>query len=129
MLAVDTNVVVRYVVGDDVRQAERARGLIDGESVFIPTSVVLETEWVLRSIYNFGVAEIVRAIRTLAGQPTVTLEHPALVQTALGWAEAGIEFADALHMAASGRCAAFVSFDQDLAKIAKRVGALEVQSL
>ncbi|MGQ0533272.1 MAG: type II toxin-antitoxin system VapC family toxin [Caulobacteraceae bacterium] len=127
MLAVDTNVIVRYIVGDDSRQADRARALIDGEQVFIPTSVVLETEWVLRSIYRFDVAGIMRAIRTLAGQPTVTMEQPVVVQTALGWAESGVEFADALHIAASGRCAAFVSFDQDLANISKRVGALQVR--
>jgi predicted nucleic acid-binding protein len=127
MLAVDTNIIVRYVVGDDACQASQARALIDGEDVFIPMSVVLETEWVMRSVYGFAIAEIARALRTLAGQPTVTFEQPLIVSTALGWAEQGLDLADALHLAAARECAAFVSFDADLAKAAKRVGALAVR--
>ena len=128
MLAVDTNVVVRYVVGDDPRQAEQARALVDGEDVFISTSVVLETEWVLRKVYGYAFPVIAKALRTLAGQPTVTLEHALVVRTALAWADAGIEFADALHMAASRHCSAFVSFDRDLAKIAKSVADIPVRA-
>ncbi len=48
MLAIDTNVIVRYLVADDREQARRARELIDGGRVFIATTVLLETEWVLR---------------------------------------------------------------------------------
>jgi predicted nucleic-acid-binding protein len=127
MLAVDTNVLVRYIVADDARQAERARTVIDGEDVFIPTSVILEVEWVLRSTYGFAFAAVADAVRTIAGQPTVTLEAPLVVQTALGWSEAGVDFADALHMAASQHCEAFVSFDRDLIKSGKRARTLEVR--
>jgi predicted nucleic-acid-binding protein len=127
MLAVDTNVVVRYVVGDDRRQAEQARAVIDGEAVFIPLSVILETEWVLRSAYGYPFQRIAAALTTLAGQPSVTLEQPLVVRTAIGLAEHGIDFADALHLAASQHCAAFVSFDRDLAKAAKNAGAMNVR--
>lgn len=128
MLAVDTNIVVRYVVEDDPRQAEKARALIDGEDIFVPTSVVLETEWVLRTVYGFAFPAIARALRTLAGQPSVTLEQALVVRTALAWAEAGVDFADALHMAASRHCTSFVSFDRDLAKIANRVADIPVRA-
>ena len=44
VIAIDTNVVVRFVVNDDREQAGRARALIDGEEVFVATTVLLETK-------------------------------------------------------------------------------------
>jgi predicted nucleic-acid-binding protein len=128
MNAVDTNLVVRYVTGDDARQSSLARKLIDGGPVFVTTSVVLETEWVLCSVYGFSLPEIVEPLRTLAGQPTVTLEQPLVVHTAMTWAEQGMDLADAIHIAASRHCAAFITFDRDLVKSAKDVADLPVQA-
>lgn len=51
MTALDTNVVVRFLVNDDDQQAQRARALIAAGNVHIPPTVLLETEWVLRSAY------------------------------------------------------------------------------
>ena len=62
MLAIDTNLIVRYLVGDDPGQAARARRLIDNNDVFICTTVLLETEWVLRSVYGFSAARCARAL-------------------------------------------------------------------
>jgi hypothetical protein len=45
MLAIDTNLIIRYLVGDDLGQAARARRLIDNNDVFVCTTVLLETEW------------------------------------------------------------------------------------
>ena len=126
MHAVDTNIVVRYVTGDDPRQSPRAKALIDGGPIFVPTTVILETEWVLRTLYRLSAAEITAAIRTLAGQPTVTLEQPMLVRTALEWSESGVDLADALHLASSHHCESFASFDRSLAKAAKRVTDLPI---
>jgi predicted nucleic acid-binding protein len=53
MLAIDTNVVVRYLTGDDPDQAAKARRIVDGEAVLVTTTVLLETEWVLRGAYGF----------------------------------------------------------------------------
>ena len=56
MAALDTNVLVRYLVADNAKQYKAARDLFDGaesdEVHFIPVSVVIELEWVLRSLYN-----------------------------------------------------------------------------
>ena len=52
MLAIDTNVIVRYLTGDHPQQARKARTLIESEHVFVCTTVLLETEWVLRSVYG-----------------------------------------------------------------------------
>ena len=55
MLAIDTNVVVRYLTDDHPGQSPRARGLIDGQAVFVAVTVILEVEWVLRSVTHWRV--------------------------------------------------------------------------
>ena len=74
MRAVDTNVVVRFLTGDDQRQAARARAVIGHEPVFISQSVVLETEWVLRAVYDLPPDRIIAALRALAGLPDMSIE-------------------------------------------------------
>lgn len=128
MLAVDTNVVVRIVTRDNLRQAERARMLVERNDIFVSTTVILETEWVLRSVYNFDTAQIGTAVRSFAGLPRVTLEDPQIVSQALDWAGHGLDFADALHMARAKDCDAFVTFDEPLARAAKKAGAMEVRA-
>lgn len=127
MLAVDTNLLVRYVTRDDAGQAARAKRLIDRDEIFVATTVLLETEWVLRSIYRFSRAEIAMAFRLFAGLPRVTLEDPVLTFQALDWLEGGMDFADALHLTKADSCEAFVSFDRRLAAAARRVGAVAVR--
>jgi predicted nucleic-acid-binding protein len=53
VIALDTNLVVRLLTRDDHAQALRARALIEAGAAFVPRTVVLETEWVLRTIYRF----------------------------------------------------------------------------
>lgn len=122
MLAVDTNVVVRYLTGDHPQQSPRARALIDGEQVFAGVTVIMETEWVLRSAYEYRPADIVRALRAFAGLPTVTIEDGAIVAAALDLAEQGMDFADALHLGRAAHCSGFASFDRKLVTTAKAAG-------
>jgi predicted nucleic-acid-binding protein len=119
--AIDTNVAVRFLTGDDPAQAARARRLVEAGDLFVATSVLLESEWVLRSGYGFATERIVQALRDFAGLPGVTLEDPLLVARALDWAEQGLDFADALHLGRAGDCTAFMSFDRLLAKKAARL--------
>ncbi|WP_061020160.1 type II toxin-antitoxin system VapC family toxin [Bradyrhizobium sp. CCH5-F6] len=127
MLAIDTNLIVRYLTGDHVAQSARARALIDGESVFAAVTVLLEVEWVLRSAYGYQAADIVHALRVFAGLPTVTVEDGAMVAAALDLAETGMDFADALHLTRSGHCEAFLTFDRKLIKAAKAAGRAGVR--
>ena len=122
MLAIDTNLIVRYLTGDHGKQSARARALIDGEPVFVAITVALEVEWVLRSTYAYQAADVARALRAFAGLPTVTVEDGASVAAALDLAERGLDFADALHLARSGHCEGFVTFDRKLVKAAKAAG-------
>jgi predicted nucleic acid-binding protein len=67
-------------------------------------------------------------LRAFAGLPHVTVEDAGEVAQALDWMQAGIDFADALHLAKARGCDAFVSFDQDLARAANRLGTVKVRT-
>lgn len=127
MLAIDTNLIVRYLTGDHPKQSPRARKLIDGQPVFAAVTVVLESDWVLRSTYDCHPAEVARALRAFGGLPTVTVEDEALVAAALDLAEAGMDFADALHLGRSTHCEGFATFDRKFVKAAKAAGHDAVQ--
>ncbi|RUW62241.1 type II toxin-antitoxin system VapC family toxin [Mesorhizobium sp. M7A.F.Ca.US.008.03.1.1] len=127
MLAIDTNLIVRYLTGDHAEQAHRARGLIDGRPVFVPVTVVLEVEWVLRSGYGYAQTDIVQALRTFGGLPTVEVEDGAAVSSALDLAEKGMDFADALHLSKSAHCEGFATFDLRFVKAARAAGHDGVQ--
>ena len=128
MIAIDTNVVVRYLVGDDREQFARARSVIETQPVFVCMTVVLEVEWVLRAIYRLARPAILHALRSFAALPTVAVEDPAILTQALDWSGQGMEFADALHLASASSCDAFASFNRRLAKAARKAGALEVRA-
>ena len=127
MLVVDTNVVVRYLTNDDTAQAARARRLLAQNDVFVPLTVLLETEWVLRGVFGFAAADVANALRSFAGLPRVSIESPNVAATALEWAQHGLDFADALHLAAAQGHDGFVSFDKALARAARRLGAPSVR--
>jgi predicted nucleic acid-binding protein len=126
MLAIDANLVVRFLAGDHPKESPRARTLIEQTPVFVPTTVLLETEWVLRSVYGFSNAQVVRSPKAFAGLPNVTLEDRTTAARALDRADSGMDFADALHLACSAEYKAFASFDQQLKKVARKVAGIEV---
>lgn len=121
MLVVDTNVIVRYLTNDDTAQATRARRLLAQQSIFVPLTVLLETEWVLRSVYGFGASAVVHALRAFAGLPRVTLESPETAALAFDWVEQGMDFADALHLAAARKHDGLATFDKTLARAARKL--------
>ncbi|WP_214473580.1 type II toxin-antitoxin system VapC family toxin [Mesorhizobium sp. dw_380] len=127
MLAIDTNVVVRYLTNDHPEQSPRSRRLIDGQAVFVAVTVILEAEWVLRSAYGYNQAEVVNALRALGGLSTVEMEDATVVSSALDLAEEGMDFADALHLGKSAHCSGFATFDRKLVKAARAAGHGGVQ--
>ena len=118
MRAVDTNVVVRYLTGDDPGQAARAKAAVDAGNVFVSTTVLLESAWVLRSVYGLAGEEAAAALRAFSGLPGVSVESPDLIAEALGRAEAGMDVADALHLGAAARCEALLTFDRRFIELA-----------
>jgi predicted nucleic-acid-binding protein len=129
MLAIDTNLIVRYLTGDHPKQSARARALIDGQPVFAAITVILETEWVLRSTYEYSPADVARALRAFAGLPTVKVEDGAIVAAALDLAEKGMDFADALHLGKTAHCEGMATFDRKFVKAAKAAGYASVREV
>jgi predicted nucleic-acid-binding protein len=129
VLAVDTNIIVRYLTADHPEQFAKASALIQGEDVYVCSTVLLETEWVLRRGYRFSRERISAALTAFAGLPRVTLEDAALAAKALEWMRSGLDFADALHFAKAAGCEAFVSFDQRFAAVANALSEVKVRRL
>ena len=127
MRAIDTNVLVRFLVADDKRQAEQARAAFEAGDITIATTVMLESEWVLGSAYGFAPGQIAAALRKLAGLPGVALEEPALMAQALDQMAAGMDFADALHLGKAGHCDSFLTFDRKLIKAAGKQSSISVR--
>jgi predicted nucleic-acid-binding protein len=125
MIAVDTNVLVRFLVRDDAGQAARAAELIQSSEIWISKTVLLETEWVLRSLYDFSPQRVAGALRALAGLETIFLEDAGAVAKALNWFEQGLDYADALHLASAGNAKQFATFNRKFARQARGVTKVE----
>lgn len=123
-IALDTNVLVRCIVADDPRQTPLAARLLQHPGgAFIARSVLLETEWVLRAAYRLSRTAIHRSLMAVCGLPQVRLEQPEQLAQALADFAAGMDFADALHLAtAEAASAEFQTFDARFARAAARQG-------
>jgi predicted nucleic-acid-binding protein len=117
--AVDTNILVRLVARDDHEQARAADGIIAGGEVLVLPSVLLETEWVLRSRYAMPRDEIATRLSAVCGQEGVTVASEGAILAALtAYADAG-DFADLLHfaLASEAGATAFITFDRGFAGV------------
>ncbi|TPW18640.1 MAG: nucleic acid-binding protein [Halothiobacillaceae bacterium] len=129
MIALDTNVLARFYVNDpaDVEAARQRpiahRLLTESPQLFVPLTVILELEWVLRAFYGFAAGDFVRVVNHLLGLPNVNVEEWSRIADALAWHTEGLDFADALHLLASRHCTELASFDdRRFARRAKRLG-------
>ena len=131
MTALDTNILVRVLTRDDPAQADLAVALMKASELYIRKTVLLELEWVLRVAYSFDRAAIHGAIVRLLGLPELQVEDADTVADALRGYEAGMDFADALHLfSCVPSVTEFATFDQTLAKRAPGIeGATRVQFL
>lgn len=113
-VAVDTNVLVRAVVGDDPEQARAAASvLMEAELIAVATPCLCEFVWVLLRVYGFSVVDAAAAIRALLAAANVEVNRPA-VEAGLSVLEAGGDFADGV-IAYEGSWLGgetFVSFDK-----------------
>ncbi len=126
MTATDTNVLLRLLAADDEKQAAIARRVFASGPIWIAKTVLLETAWVLRSLYGYDSASIREALLKVLGLKNVQTENPAEVAAALELAGRGLDFADALHLASRPPGAVFVSFDRSFVRRATRAGAAAV---
>jgi len=120
VIAVDTNVLVRLLVSDNPAQGKASHRLFASEDIFIPDTVLLETEWVLRAAFDLSPADICTAFRRLCGLHNVTVSDGPLVAQVIDWHEAGLDFADAFHLALSKDQDTLKTFDADFIKRARK---------
>ena len=121
--AVDTNLIVRYVTRDDPVQERQARALFLAYRIFVPTTVLLETEWVLRVAYRYPRDRIADVIMMLIENDGVRVEAPDKAKRALAAFRDGLDLADALHLTACADVETFVTFDKPLVTRAPRAFA------
>ena len=126
MRAIDTNVIIRLLTQDDFDQFQMAKRIVNEGDIFVGISVILECEWVMRTSYNYSASKIAWSLTELGGLPGVVVEEPFRVAQALEWFEEGMDFADALHLARSQHCDAFISFDRKLVRRAQQLGITTV---
>jgi predicted nucleic-acid-binding protein len=120
MNAVDTNVLVRFLLEDDAAQTERARAII-ASGAWISSTVALELEWVLRGYYRLPPERIAAVFDVLLRLRSARFEHPERIVVALEGLSAGMDFADAFHLAAAEGQGGFATFDKTLVRIAARL--------
>jgi len=105
MAALDTNVLVRLLVRDDAAQLATARKLIrkclgDGEALFVPVTVALELEWVLRSTFGFDKHTVVQTLSDLLSAADLNFESEGAFEMALAqYGRTAADFSDCLHAA------------------------------
>lgn len=129
MIAVDTNVLARLLTEDDPEGAGTARSVFASGPIWIGRTVLLETDWVLRGVYGFSEGAIREAFAKLLGLGNVHAEDEASVIAALKLAAQGLKFADAMHLTSKSAGTAFVSFDREFVRRAKRAGAIAVSTV
>jgi predicted nucleic-acid-binding protein len=125
MAGLDTNVLVRWIVDDDEKQADRAHLLFEEarasqESLFVPITVALELEWVLRSRYQLDKATVLGAFNALLETQELEFQDEAALERALSlYRRNSADFADCLH---AGQCGSagrtpMMTFDETAARL------------
>jgi predicted nucleic-acid-binding protein len=115
----------RLITRDDDRQFRAAQALLEG-GVFVSMGVILECEWVLRFSYDYPRARIHQAFEMIAGIDRFVVEHPRRLDETLTLFSAGLDFADALHLASGQQHRSFATFDRKLCKRAEGLTACQV---
>ena len=122
MIALDTNVLVRFLVRDDERQARRARALIEGaasagDPCLVTSPVLCELEWVLEGVYHASRGDIAVTVRDLLTTPPFVVEDDALVRRALAsYIKGRADFSDYLlgQLGRAGGARTTYTFDRAL---------------
>lgn len=125
MPALDTNVLVRYLVQDDAGQLAAAQRLIrkcigEQQTLFVPVTVTLELEWVLRYSFGFAKDETIGALSSLLAAAELSFESEQAVEVALElYRTSAADFADCLHIALTAQAGEqpLWTFDKSAAKV------------
>lgn len=121
MDAIDTNILVRIIIRDDEAMYQRAAAVLSRGPVLVPTTVLLEAEWVLRGRYGLDRGAVADSLTSFLGLPQVETPSPDAVHSALNLLRAGLDFADALHLATAAPARRLVTLDEPFTRRARRL--------
>lgn len=126
MIAIDTNVLVRFIVEDTtaVEQSIAARRLVlsaaaSGDAIFLPDIVLCEFVWVLRRAYEVERAHVATTLQELLATEHLVFESPeAVVKAATEYADGPADFSDYLlrNQSMNSGCDRVYTFDQKFAR-------------
>lgn len=127
--AVDTNLVVRWIIGDDPEQTERSTAIFEQET-YISLTVLIETVWVLSGRrYGLNRTLVADLLDRIVRARSVTIEHEASLPWAIDRYRAGANFADMIHLIAAATADRFVTFDRRLVTQAGEIAPLAIETL
>jgi predicted nucleic-acid-binding protein len=129
VIGLDSNILLRFYIEDESdaegkRQRRAAAKLFaEGSVLFVPKSVLLECEWVMRAVYEYSTEQVMSVFHHLLELPQVRVEDPEVIDNAMRGYGEGLDFADALHLASCANCDSFATFDdRQFARRAARLG-------
>jgi predicted nucleic-acid-binding protein len=125
LASVDTNVLVRLLAADDATQGSHARALMQraartGESLYVPLTVMLELEWVLRSRYAYGKDQVLATLSSLLETRELDFQDEAAIENALHYyRRSRVDFAECLHLgcAVSAAQLPLMTFDRAASRV------------
>ncbi|WP_373747367.1 type II toxin-antitoxin system VapC family toxin [Neisseria dentiae] len=124
-IAIDTNVLVRLFVNDDEAQQNTAVELLEqAESVIIPTTVLIETVWVLNRSYKIPLADILALLRDFVSSVPKLVVQENEIEAGFAMMERNGDFADGINAFCGAMLGAeqFVTFDKQAARILQETG-------
>lgn len=117
MIALDTNVLARWILRDDAEQAEIAESVLSGPC-WVGATVFLELGWVLLNSAKLSRAAVFGSLTVLLDMPSLQIERSTDLRWALGRFESGGDFSDMIHLATIAEVDEFATFDRKLARLA-----------
>ena len=124
MKAIDTNILIRFLTGDDEQQSKKVYSIFkkaesEKKELFVPLLVFFEMIWVLESVYDIARTEILDSISDLLLMPILKFDHKSVLQQFVHSAQENkYELSDLLiaHHAKVNGCEAVITFDKKASK-------------
>ncbi|MDR0578073.1 MAG: type II toxin-antitoxin system VapC family toxin [Candidatus Accumulibacter sp.] len=120
-VAVDTNVLARLATGDDAREHRAVVEALATRPWRVFLTVILETEWMLRSRYGYAPRQFADFVEWMNGSGRIHLEQARTACKAVAYHRAGMDFADALHNIAQADGEPFLTLDKALRRKADKL--------
>jgi predicted nucleic-acid-binding protein len=130
LIALDTSILARYILNDNLSEANAAAGLISGNSCCVSWSVLVELCWVLESNARLPRGEIAKTMAAIAESDFIAVPDSTLLFWAIDRYAKGADFPDMIHLASAMTGAdEFACFDRNLARQAGAETPIPIRTL